>query len=350
MLPQQFHKLVLHWFDRHGRKHLPWQQNKTAYRVWVSEIMLQQTQVNTVVPYFERFIQQFPDLSTLANAHEDEILHAWAGLGYYSRARNLHKTAKIVMNDFNGIFPSDLRKLQTLPGIGQSTAGAILSIAFNQPAAILDGNVKRVLARFHGMTQPINEKATENQLWALAEKYTSTQRAADYTQAMMDLGATCCIRGTPHCDICPLVRYCVAHAQGMSAILPVKKASRELPVRSATFLLIQHKEKLLLTKRPSTGIWGGLWSFPEISGLPEIKMIRAHCRQHLRITVSEYKMLDSFRHTFSHYHLDIFPVLMPIQHMPPIVMDDSLQIWYNPYHPESIIGLPKPIQLIMKKL
>jgi len=347
--PQKFQKLILDWFDKHGRKHLPWQQNKTPYRVWISEIMLQQTQVTTVIPYYETFMRKFPSLSSLAKANEDEVLHLWAGLGYYSRARNLHRAAKMVLQEFKGKFPDNSEDLQKLPGIGQSTAGAILSIAFNQQAAILDGNVKRVLARFHGITQPVSEKNAENELWKYAEQYMPATRAADYTQAMMDLGATLCIRGNPECHTCPLVKYCVAHQQGIAHLLPAKKTSRMLPERSATFLILQKNGDILLRKRPPMGIWGGLWSFPEMTGEPDLKTIQAYCRQYLHITIKHFEALTPFRHTFSHYHLHIHPVIIPITRMPGVIMEDDRQIWYNPHKPESV-GLPKPVESIMKNL
>lgn len=348
--PQQFHKLILRWFDDHGRTHLPWQQNKTPYRVWISEIMLQQTQVNTVIPYYEQFMQQFPDMISLANAHEDEVLHAWAGLGYYSRARNLHHAAKIVVSEFKNIFPSDLETLQTLPGIGRSTAGAILSIAFNQSAAILDGNVKRVLARFHGITQPVNEKIIEKKLWELAECYLPTKRVADYAQAMMDLGATLCVRGKPQCTLCPLVKHCAAHQHNIAELIPQKKSTRKLPLRSATFLILERNGSVLLGKRPSKGIWGGLWSFPEIESKPEINLIQTYCKQHFKINVDDYKPLKSFIHTFSHYQLYVHPVLITVKRTPLKIAEKSMeatpQIWYNLRKPEAI-GVPKPTQLII---
>jgi A/G-specific adenine glycosylase len=351
---QQFQKRLLTWFDQHGRKHLPWQHNKTPYRVWVSEIMLQQTQVSTAIPYYERFMQQFPSLEQLAQAHEDQVLHLWAGLGYYSRARNLLKAAKMVMEKHQGEFPATVTDLCELPGIGQSTAGAIVAIAFNQRAPILNGNVKRVLARFHGITEAVNEKTVENQLWAFAEHYTPTKRVADYTQAMMDLGATLCMRGNPACSLCPLVKTCSAHEQGIAHLLPKKKATRELPTRASTFFILKQGKKILLCKRPTKGIWGGLWSLPEVEGQPQQKTIHAFCRQHLQSTPLAYQALAPFRHTFSHYHLDIFPILIEIKKAKPLSlinenMEAGQQIWYNPNKPESI-GLPKPIQLIMRTL
>jgi len=347
--PACFQQLLLQWFDLHGRKHLPWQENKTPYRVWVSEIMLQQTQVSTVIPYFNRFMQQFPDLSSLAHAKEDAVLHLWAGLGYYSRARNLHRAAQIVCDRFAGAFPNALSELQTLPGIGQSTAGAILSIAFNVPAPILDGNVKRVLSRLHGISDPINEKNTEIRLWELAKQYTPTGRIADYTQAMMDLGATLCTRSQPQCHLCPMKTYCIAYATNQVDTIPAKKTVRKLPVRTATFLILRRNDEVLLCKRPPTGIWGGLWGLPELAGQAEKESIHTFCQKQYQITIRGIKTLPSFRHTFSHYHLTIFPVIADVQRVPIKIMDDSRQIWYHPHEPAPI-GLPKPVQTIMSML
>ncbi len=345
----QFQKLILAWFDLHGRKHFPWQQNKTPYRVWISEIMLQQTQVNTVIPYYETFMQHFPDLATLANAHEDEVLKLWAGLGYYSRARNLHRAAKMVQNNFAGKFPDNLMDLQTLPGIGRSTAGAILSLAFNQQAAILDGNVKRVLTRFHGITESIADKNIEKILWKHAENFMPAKRAADYTQAMMDLGATICVRGTPDCKRCPLIKTCVAHNENIAHLLPIKKITRQLPVRTASMIILQKENEVLLYKRAPTGIWGGLWSFPEMEGEPDQEKLSAFCKKTFRLNMIDHQYLASFRHTFSHYHLQIHPVIVPIKRLPLRVMEDNQQIWYNLLQPATV-GVPKPVQLIMRKL
>lgn len=343
--PQQ----LLSWFDKHGRKHLPWQQNKTPYRVWVSEIMLQQTQVATVIPYFERFMQRFADLPTLAAAPEDEVLHLWAGLGYYSRARNLHRAAKKVMTEFSGVIPDTLDALLTLPGIGQSTAGAILSIAFNKPTPILDGNVKRVLARFHGIREPMNDKVVEKKMWGLATQYTPVKRVADYTQAIMDLGATLCTRAKPNCAACPFIKECVAYAENCVNELPAKKAVKKLPIRSATFLLAWHRGNILLCKRPAAGIWGGLWSLPEFSGEPDKKPLRQFCQREFGVSFNELEVLETFRHTFSHYHLDIHPVAITLERLPAKVMEDGQQIWYNPHKP-SAVGLPKPVQFLLSKL
>jgi len=346
---KQFPSRLLRWFDQHGRKSLPWQQNKTPYRVWVSEIMLQQTQVATVIPYYERFMQHFPDVLQLANASDDAIMHLWAGLGYYSRARNLHRAAKMVIEEFGGAFPSTLEGLLQLPGIGPSTAGAILAIAYNKQATILDGNVKRVLARLHGVSKPINDKATENALWELAVSYTPKARVADYTQAIMDLGATCCTRAKPQCEQCPFVSDCVARQQGIVDLLPMKKATKKIPERVATFLIVRCDMRIYLCKRPETGIWGGLWSLPQLEGHADEKDVRAHCQQQMRCKVKSMNKLPAFRHTFSHYHLDIYPLVVDIESIPLRVMEDGRQIWYNLLQPEAL-GLPKPVKKIIEGL
>lgn len=347
--PALFQKTLLAWFDRHGRKTLPWQINKTPYRVWISEMMLQQTQVSTVIPYFERFMQRFPDLITLANADDNDVLHLWAGLGYYSRARNIHRAAKMILNEYQGKFPDTSQSLQTLPGIGQSTAGAILSIAYQQPAPILDGNVKRVLSRLHGISDPINDKATETRLWELANRYTPKKRVADYTQAVMDLGATFCTRNKPACERCPFMKPCVAYQQDRVALIPAKKTARKIPTRKATFLILKKGNQILLLKRPPVGIWGSLFSLPEIPGEPELAAIRDFCQQQFRFSVIAFQALKPFRHTFSHYRLQIFPVLIECKKAPLKAMEDSEQIWYNLLDPESV-GLPKPVQTILRGL
>jgi A/G-specific adenine glycosylase len=343
-----FSRALLHWFDQHGRKHLPWQQNKTPYRVWISEIMLQQTQVNTVIPYFERFMQRFPTIEALAASSGDEVLHQWAGLGYYSRARNLHRAAQMVVQNYAGKFPDTLESLQTLPGIGRSTAGAILSIAFEQRATILDGNVKRVLARYLAITAPVNERSVENAMWNTATEFTPATRSADYTQAIMDLGATLCTRSKPQCPQCPLMTSCEGYAQGIATLLPKKKTTREIPTRVATFLILRADHSILLQKRPPHGIWGGLWSLPEISGEPDKKLIRQLCSLEFQLNVTRFTALKPFRHTFSHYHLEIHPVIIPAS-IPAKIMASSEQIWYNLEQPKTI-GLPKPVQSILRNL
>lgn len=345
LMPGVFQKHVLAWFDQHGRKTLPWQQEKTPYRVWVSEIMLQQTQVSTVIPYFTRFIARFPTIDELAAANADEVLHLWTGLGYYSRARNLHKTAAIVAK--SGAFPDNVAELAELPGIGLSTAGAIVSIAFGKRATILDGNVKRVLTRLYGIQEWPGEKKTHDLLWQLAEKLTPTKRVADYTQAMMDIGATLCVRGTPLCSTCPLQKYCVAYQQGDTKNLPKKKPTVKIPTRQVTMLIaIKNGSHVLLEKRPSSGIWGGLWSLPEAPGLLSEKEIRQACR--LRFNQAPEKIVTgaSFRHTFSHFHLDITPVFFNVKEKRGKVMEAEQQIWYNLHQPDQV-GLPAPVKKLL---
>lgn len=348
--PSQFRKMLLTWFDQHGRKHFPWQIDKTPYRVWVSEIMLQQTQVSTVIPYYERFMTRFPDLTSLANAPEDDVLHLWAGLGYYSRARNLHRAAKSVLAHHAGKFPDTLETIQSLPGIGQSTAGAILAIAFQQRAAILDGNVKRVLARYLGVLEPVNQKSVEAQLWEAATRFTPAKRIDDYTQAIMDLGATVCTRGKPKCGACPLQATCAALAQDIVDLLPRKTAARALPTKTTTFLVIRRCETIWLRKRPPSGIWGGLFSLPELPGQATAASIREFCQNTFQARVKKQALLPAFRHTFTHYHLELHPVIVDIAPLTAgKIMDDAEQIWYNLHQPKKV-GLPKPIQTLLRSL
>ncbi|RMF13376.1 MAG: A/G-specific adenine glycosylase, partial [Gammaproteobacteria bacterium] len=262
----EFAHSVLQWFDRHGRHDLPWQHPRTPYRVWVSEIMLQQTQVATVIPYFERFMTAFPTLEALADATEDEVLALWAGLGYYARGRNLRRAAVQLVEEGRRTLPDTLDGLMALPGIGRSTAGAILSMGFGIRAPILDGNVKRVLCRHEAIEGWPGERRVEQQLWELSESLTPRDRVDDYTQAIMDLGATVCTRSRPACDLCPLRATCQARQKGLETVLPHPRPRRTLPERHATALILLDAEgRCLMEKRPSPGIWGGLWC-PPISG------------------------------------------------------------------------------------
>ena len=350
LTPKKFQQLLCQWFDTHGRKSLPWQINKTPYRVWLSEIMLQQTQVSTAIPYFQRFLTRFPTIKSLANASEDEVLHLWTGLGYYSRARNLYHAAKLVVEKHHGKFPDQLEELEKLPGIGRSTAGAILSIAFEKKATILDGNVKRVLTRLHGITEWAGEKKITEALWMLAEKYTPATRNADYTQAIMDLGATLCIRGKPACEKCPFEKYCVAHTLGLEKKIPQSKPKKALPVRAATLLMLRKKPHfVLLEKRPPTGIWGNLWSLPQIAGTVTSKEIKQFCKTHFHFQIEDIQFSPSFRHTFSHFHLDITPAIISISKAPAKIMEEAQQIWYN-LSQSQVVGLPAPVKLLLESL
>ncbi len=337
---------LLNWFDTHGRKTLPWQIDKTPYRVWLSEIMLQQTQVATVIPYFVRFTQHFPTLADLANADIHTVLHLWAGLGYYSRARNLHRCAQIVMQDHHGQLPAAADALIQLPGIGRSTANAILAIAWQQRATILDGNVKRVLARLYAITDWPGEKIIEQQLWHLAEKMTPHQRVDAYTQAIMDLGATLCTRGTPACPRCPLQRQCSAYKAGIVKTVPRPRPKKILPIKTTRLLIIQHAQHVLLLLRPSHGIWGGLWSLPEIASAAKPVVIRQYCQQQWACQITALRVGDAFRHTFTHFHLEIEPIFMTCRQRPAVT---KAQMWYNLHTPQAV-GLPAPIKKILAML
>ncbi|AWT14299.1 MULTISPECIES: A/G-specific adenine glycosylase [Stenotrophomonas] len=297
---------LLHWFDDHGRHDLPWQHPRSPYRVWLSEIMLQQTQVSTVIPYFQRFLQHFPTLPDLAAASNDAVMAQWAGLGYYARARNLHAAAKRCVELHDGDLPRDFDALHALPGIGRSTAGAILSQAWNDPFAILDGNVKRVLSRYHGIEGFPGLPAIEKQLWAIAEAHVAqvpNGRMADYTQAQMDLGATVCSRARPACVICPLQDDCVARREGRTTELPTPKPSKTLPEREAVALLLRDpQQRVLLQKRPDTGIWAQLWTLPQADAG---SVLQDWFDVHVDGSLEEAEELPILQHTFSHYRLHL---------------------------------------------
>ena len=343
-----FRKQSLAWYDQNGRKTLPWQQGKTAYRVWLSEIMLQQTQVRTVIPYFERFLLAFPTVADLAAAHEDEVLHLWTGLGYYARARNLHRSAQQVVQEWGGQFPQQAEQLITLPGIGRSTAAAIASSVFNVRAAILDGNVKRVLSRFFALQDWPGTRQSQDQLWLWSETLTPSARVADYNQVMMDLGALICTRTKPACERCPLAAKCLARQSGQTASLPVAKPKQIKPIKHTHLLMLQTPDgHVQLSKRPNSGIWGGLYSFPEFADLDALEDF---CQSYELV-----KALDPwpvFRHSFSHYHLQITPVLAAIRR-PLDEVCETEQLWYNPLlrpDEEQAVGLPAPIASLLQKL
>lgn len=348
MNSKNFSDRVLQWYVQHGRKDLPWQMDRTPYRVWVSEVMLQQTQVATVIPYFERFMARFPDVISLANADIDEVLHLWSGLGYYARGRNLHKAAGKVRDEHAGVFPKNIDAVQDLPGVGRSTAGAILALASDQRHAILDGNVKRVLARFHAVAGWPGESSVLEQLWTCAERYTPTKRVADYTQAMMDLGATLCTRTRPRCGDCPLAADCQAHAAGRERDFPGSKPRRVLPVRATHMLLVRNaRGEVLLQQRPPSGIWGGLWSLPEIDSAT---VAEDWCRQHLGMAVRRLESWPALRHTFSHFHLDITPLLIELgKNRAQSVLEGQATVWYNT-RSEDPRGLAAPVKRLLERL
>ncbi|APZ43609.1 A/G-specific adenine glycosylase [Acidihalobacter ferrooxydans] len=327
MSADAFSRRVLAWWRDNGRKDLPWQHQPTPYRVWVSEIMLQQTQVATVIPYFERFMAQFPNVRMLASAPLDDVLRHWSGLGYYARARNLHKAAQRIVAQHAGDVPDDLDALCALPGIGRSTAGAILSLACGQAQPILDGNVKRVLCRYYGVEGWAGTNAVLRQLWRLAERHTPEREAGSYTQAMMDLGATLCTRAQPACGQCPLAADCVARRTGRQRELPTPRPRRELPEREAWFLLLRDAEgRLLLEHRPPSGLWGGLWSFPEVSSRVEADAWLERAAG----AGGVWQELEAFTHTFSHFRLRIHPLLADTETLVASGVKDGPQVWYKP--------------------
>lgn len=340
---KQFQQRILTWFEKSGRKDLPWQKNISAYRVWVSEIMLQQTQVKTVIPYYQRFMRSFPSVRTLALAENDEVMHHWTGLGYYARARNLHKAALVIHHEYNDQFPAKFDEIIKLPGIGRSTAGAICAIAYQQPYAILDGNVKRVLARFAAIEGWPGKTNVHDTLWQIAEQYTPHKNVAAYTQAMMDLGAMICTRTKPQCGICPLQASCIAYAQQKQHLYPGKKPKKTLPIKSTVMLLIRNQHgELLLQKQPPAGIWGGLWIFPQCKTKAEVKKWCA--LNQMRIDTQQ--TLSAFRHTFSHYHLDIQPILIhTTTHS--TAMDATQRLWYNK---QQSIGLAAPVKKLLEQM
>jgi len=334
-----FAKDLLVWFQKHGRKNLPWQSSPPdIYHVWLSEIMLQQTQVVTVVDYFNKFILNFPTIADLANADEEEVLTSWAGLGYYSRARNLHKSAKIILLEYQGVFPSSYSELIALPGIGESTAGAILSLAYNQPRPILDGNVKRVLSRHHKVVGHYSNSKTLKELWRLAKHHTPSTQNAEYAQAIMDLGATICVPRKPLCSRCPVSRNCKAGLCNEQAHFPQKKARKIRPEKSLAFLIYRNfKGHVYLAKRPNKGVWSGLWSFVECED--NKTAISAAIKEH-SLEARIVSSLPKFKHSFTHYHLWIRPI---------IISSPGLEKGYHNIN-KLALGLPAPVKKIISLL
>lgn len=344
-LKKRFSDPLLDWFDEQGRKDLPWQVPGNPYKVWVSEIMLQQTQVQTVIPYFNRFINQFPDLKDLARASEDQVLALWSGLGYYSRARNLHSTAQIIQNQHQGIFPQDLKSLLDLPGIGPSTAGAILSQAFNQSSAILDGNVKRVLCRFFAVEGQTEKASVKSYLWELARTCMPKERCADYTQAIMDLGALCCTIKNPNCTNCPLQSDCLAFQSQKQHLYPTKKIKKKVPLKQEHMLVLINKQGLIyLEKRPVTGVWGNLWSLPCI---PKEHCPLAFIKDNYDFKGTGLKSIMSFKHKLSHFHLDINALSIRIHPLGNRIFEAKGK-WFSADDIKSL-GIAKPVFLILSE-
>ncbi len=340
---QWFNEQVIQWYELYGRKTLPWQIEKTPYKVWISEVMLQQTQVATVIPYFERFMARFTTVNDLANASEDEVLHLWTGLGYYARARNLHKTAQIVRDQYNGQFPQSFEQVLALPGIGRSTAGAILSLSLGQHHPILDGNVKRVLARFFKVDGWYGVKAVENTLWQLSQQVTLANNVVQFNQAMMDIGSSLCSRTKYDCEPCPLKSNCLAFKHDVVAEYPHSKPKKTNPTKSCFMLVLSTGQNIVLEKRPSAGIWGGLFGFMEFNEQADLEK---YCLE--RGILGDVSTLPEFKHVFSHFNLMITPVVVTLAELPDMIAEKQW-ISYNLCKP-SEVGLATPTQKIINQL
>jgi A/G-specific adenine glycosylase len=335
---------LLAWFDVHGRHDLPWQRERSPYSVWVSEIMLQQTQVGTVIPYFERFIARFPTVTALAAAELDDVLAHWSGLGYYARARNLWRAARSVVAEHGGRLPETFDELHALPGIGRSTAGAILAQTHGQRWPILDGNVKRVLARYHTVAGWPGDAGVAAELWRHAERHTPQARVADYTQAIMDLGATVCTRARPACTVCPLADDCAACLTGTQALYPTPRPKRARAQREVAVLVVRSPDgRVLLERRPAQGIWGGLFSLPE---LPADDSPNAWCERALGARVVAERELGVIEHAFTHFDLDLKPRLLELAAAPSAVMDRDDWHWCRP-GTRLEVGVPAPVAALL---
>ncbi|HXV41077.1 MAG TPA: A/G-specific adenine glycosylase [Steroidobacteraceae bacterium] len=336
--PQTIARKLLPWFRRHGRHDLPWQRNPTPYRVWISEVMLQQTQVATVIPYYERFLRRFPDAKSLAAARQDEVLGLWAGLGYYARARNLHRAAREIVARHGGTLPRTLEGLMALPGIGRSTAGAIMALAHGARHPILDGNAKRVLARLFLVREPPDTAGAA--LWALAEQCTPATRVAEYTQAIMDLGATLCTRARPACDRCPLREECGARAAGLVDELPARRQRRPRIIKRTHMVYVQKGGRVLLRRRAAKGIWGGLWAPPEFADAREARL---WCKGFIADAVP--RRLPVLRHSFTHFDLDISPWVLEIPRGGSVRAGQG-ERWLTP-GVDARLGLPAPVARLL---
>jgi A/G-specific adenine glycosylase len=336
---------VIAWHARHGRHDLPWQATRDAYAIWISEIMLQQTQVATVIPYYQRFIGRFPDITTLAAAPLDAVLVCWSGLGYYSRARNLHRAAQIVVREHQGRFPAEFGAVLALPGIGRSTAAAICAFAFGGRHPILDGNVKRVLARYFGISGYPGERRVEAQLWRKSQALLPRSNVAAYTQGLMDLGAGICTRRQPRCISCPLQPDCVAYRRNLTDRLPGARPKSVLPKRKTVMLVLQHAGEVLLEKRPEKGIWGGLWCFPEIGRGDDLKEI---CARRFGARVAALKPLPTLEHGFTHFRLSITPQRLRVTGFAPRAAESG-HIWL-PLEEARTAAIPMPVKRILGSL
>jgi A/G-specific adenine glycosylase len=340
-----FASRIAAWQARAGRRGLPWQGTTDPYRIWLSEIMLQQTQVGTVIPYYLRFLERFPDVAALAAAGQEDVMPYWAGLGYYARARNLHRCAQTVAADWGGRFPPTAREIATLPGIGRSTAAAIAAFAYGERSPILDGNVKRVFARHFGIEGDPSKRAVDQRLWELADAQVAAAPGLDmpaYTQGLMDLGATLCTRSKPACAQCPVADTCVARRDGRQAELPTPKARKAVPERETAMLVLAHEGRVLLRQRPSPGIWGGLWSLPEFDadGDP------LAAARGLGMEPGEHYRLADFMHGFTHYKLHVRPWLVFVDKHTALREDMQPECWI-PAQQLADAALPAPVKKLL---
>jgi A/G-specific adenine glycosylase len=340
-----FSAKVVRWQKKHGRHDLPWQNTRNAYRIWLSEIMLQQTQVATVIPYYRRFLRRFPDIKALAAAPLDDVLSAWSGLGYYSRARNLHRAAQQIITQHRGRFPRDLEAVLALPGVGRSTAAAICVFVFGDRHAILDGNVKRLLARCFGIAGYPGDAATAARLWRKAGQLLPLRNVEPYTQGLMDLGAAVCTRGKPRCDMCPVAPDCVARRRGTISRLPAPRPRKSLPLRRTRMLVLLHAGQVLLEKRATRGVWGGLWSLPEVALSADIAAL---CAQRYGADITTHEALPTVAHGFTHFKLDIEPRRLGVARIAPRVAAPGV-IWL-PLEEALGAAIPAPVRRILAAL
>ena len=336
---------LIAWQKRHGRHDLPWQGTRDPYPIWVSEVMLQQTQVATVIPYYRRLLARFPSVESLAQAPLDEVLTLWSGLGYYSRARNLHRAARIIRGEHGGKFPPRFNDVVALPGIGRSTAAAICAFAFGERRAILDGNVKRVLTRYYGVRGYPGDKRVEESLWRKAESLLPKQHVAAYTQGLMDLGAAVCTRRQPRCSSCPLATGCVAHGKGLTGRIPAPRPKKALPHRQTVMLVLQHAGEVLLEKRPAAGIWGGLWCFPEAAPGDDVGKL---CAQRFGASVGAAQPLPAFAHGFTHFQLSIRPQRLRVVRLAPHAAEPG-HVWLSVEEAKAA-AVPTPVKRILASL
>ena len=340
-----FARAVIRWQRRHGRHDLPWQGTRDPYAVWLAEIMLQQTQVAAVVPYYLRFRSRFPDIAALAAADEDEVLRLWSGLGYYSRARNLHRAARLIVAEHAGRFPRPLAAIEQLPGVGRSTAAAIAGFAFGVRAAILDGNVKRVLARHFVIEGFPGERSVEQTLWRLAESLLPARDNAAYIQGLMDLGATLCTARNPQCPHCPVRTTCGARAAHRIAELPAPRPRRRVPTRATTMIVLRHGDEVLLEKRPPTGVWGGLWSLPELGDDEEPGIAAA---RRYGCEVEGVERIGGLRHGFTHFTLQITLLVATVRRIPSRAAQPGV-LWL-PIDEAVGAAIPVPVRKLLRAI